>query len=246
MKISLLKFYAVAIITSAALVSCTKDKSTSVASSADVAFAMSADNAASSLTTTSVSSMQTNAIVVTNASVKWTSAIANISRFKLEAKKNNQEVEITTKNISNLDLLAIDPATVTAKIDTGTYKQIEVKVFLVKSSDTNIPLTFKGTFTTSGGAAVPIEFDYNDNAILKAEIENVSVDATTDVTAKLSFHLNKLLTAISSSTIDAATRTNGTIVISSTSNPFLYNKMIANVLLSLEARGFEKHSRKGH
>ncbi|MET3977707.1 putative lipoprotein YbaY [Mucilaginibacter sp. UYP25] len=244
MKQSILKFSAIAMVASVALVSCTKDNSnTSTASSADVAFALSADNASSTVNTTSTGGLQTNASVATNASIKWTSAIANISRFKLEAKKNNREIEITTKNINNLDLLAIDPVTITAKIDTGTYKQIEVKVLLVKSAGADIPLTVKGTFTTTGGVAVPIEFDYNDNAILKAEVENVTIDATTNVTAKLAFHLNKLLTAIPSATIDAATRTNGAIVISSTSNTAIYNRVIINVLLAFEARGFEHHKR---
>ncbi|MFD0766663.1 hypothetical protein ACFQZI_17510 [Mucilaginibacter lutimaris] len=243
MKSTFLKFGAVAMMASAALTSCTKDKSANTASSADVAFAMTADNATSNVSTTSTGGLQVNVTPISNASIKWTSAIANVSRFILEAKKNNREVEVTTKNISNLDLLTLDPATVTAKIDTGTYKEIEVKAFLLKSTGADIPLTLKGTFTTAGGVAVPIEFDYNDNAILKTEAENVTVDATTNVTAKLSFHLNRLLTAIPSSQIDAATRTNGTIVISSTSNTAIYNKVIVNMLLAFEARGFEHHKR---
>jgi uncharacterized lipoprotein YbaY len=241
MKYPIVKFSTAILIASVTLMSCKKESATSTPTSADVAFALTADNASSNLTTTSVNGLQLNA--ATGASIKWTSAIANISRFKLEAKKNNQEIEITTKNIANLDLLAIDPAMVTAKIDTGFYKEIEIKVQLVKSSGTDIPLTVKGTFTTAGGALVPIEFDYNDNLLLKAEAENITVDATTNVTAKLSFHLNKLLTAIPSTIIDASTRTNGAIIISSTSNAAIYNKVIANLLFVFEAHGFEKHKR---
>ncbi|GGH22784.1 hypothetical protein [Mucilaginibacter phyllosphaerae] len=244
MKKNLLKFSVLALLTSIAAVSCKKDSTPATASTAEVAFALSADNASSTLVTKSVGNPAINVTGVTAASIKWTSAIANIGRFKLEAKKNGKEIEITTKNITNLDLFAIDPATIAAKIDTGNYKEISIKVLLVKSSGTDIPLTVKGTFTSAGGAAVPIEFDYNDNAILKAEVENVTVDATTDVTAKLNFHLNKLLTAIPSTQIDAATRTNGAIVISNASNTAIYNKVIANLLLAIEARGFEKHKKK--
>jgi hypothetical protein len=242
MKYSIVKFGMAVLVASVTLASCKKDSSTSTSSSADLAFALTADNASSNLTTTSASGLQLNA-VVSNANIKWTSAIANISRFKLEAKKSNKEIEITTRNIANLDLLAIDPAMVTTKIDTGFYKEIEIKVQLIKSSGTDIPLTVKGTFTTTGGAIVPIEFDYNDNAIVKAEAENVTVDATTNVTARLSFHLNKLLSAIPASLIDAATRTNGAIIISSTSNANIYNKVSANLLLVCESHGFEKHKK---
>jgi hypothetical protein len=246
MEKSILKLSTIAMLTCAAMVSCKKDNTTASGSGAEVAFALTADNATSTLGTTSTNGPVVNATAAANASINWTSAIANISRFKLEAKKNGIETEIHSKNISNLDLFSLNQAAITALIDTGTYSEIEIKVLLVKSSGTDIPLTVKGVFTSAGGAAVPIEFDYNDNTILKSEVENVTVDGTSDVTAKLNLHLNKLLSRIPSAEIDAATRTNGTIIISNTSNATIYNKVIANIILAFEARGFEKHKRKGH
>ena len=118
-----------------------------------------------------------------------------------------------------------------------------MKILLVKSSGTDIPLTAKGTFTTPGGATVPIEFDFNDDAIIKAEVKNVTIDATTDVTSKINLHLNRLLMSIPAQTLDQATRTNGTIVISSSSNTAIYNKVILNVKLAFEAHDFEHHKK---
>jgi hypothetical protein len=245
MEKSILKLSTIALLACATMVSCKKDNTTTSSSGAEVAFALTADNATSTLGTTSANGPVVNATAAVNASINWTSAIANISRFKLEAKKNGIETEIHSKNISGLDLFSLNQASITALIDTGTYSEIEIKVLLVKSSGADIPLTVKGVFTSAGGAVVPIEFDYNDNAILKSEVENVTVDGTSDVTAKLSLHLNKLLSRISSAEIDAATRTNGTIIISNSSNAAIYNKVIANIILAFEARGFEKHTRKG-
>jgi hypothetical protein len=243
MEKSILKLSTFALLACATMVSCKKDNTTNSGTGAEVAFALTADNATSTLGTTSANGPVVNATAA-NASINWTSAIANISRFKLEAKKNGIETEIHSKNISGLDLFSLNQASITALIDTGTYREIEIKVLLVKSSGTDIPLTVKGVFTSAGGAVVPIEFDYNENAILKSEAENVTVDGTSDVTAKLNLHLNKLLSRIPSAEIDAATRTNGTIIISNSSNATIYNKVIANIILAFEARGFEKHTRK--
>ncbi|RFZ92356.1 hypothetical protein D0C36_13065 [Mucilaginibacter conchicola] len=243
MKKSLLTLSAAGILFASLLTSCSKDKGASpTAAQAEMGFQLTADNSQSAVGTNAV----TGGLAVNDASqaaIKWTSVIANITRFKLEAKKNGKETEVTTKNVANLDLLNLASAPITALVDTGHYSEIEVKIFLTKSSGNDIPLTAKGTFTTSGGATVPIEFDYNDDAIIKAEVKNVAVDATTDVTSKISLHLNRLLMGIPARTIDQATRTSGTIVVSSSSNATIYNQVIANVRLAFEAHEFEHHRR---
>ena len=244
MKKTFLNLGAASMLFAALLTSCSKDKNVSTASQAELGFQLTADNSQSTVGTSSVTDGKTvNATVVSSTNIKWTSVIANISRFKLEAKKNGTETEITTKNVTNLDLLNLASSPITAMVDTGHYREIEVKILLVKSTGTDIPLTAKGTLTTAGGAVVPIEFDYNDNAIIKAEVKDVTVDATTDVTSKVNLHLNRLVAGISSAALDQATRTNGTIVISSTSNAVIYNKVIANLILAFEAHEFEHHKR---
>ena len=134
------------------------------------------------------------------------------------------QAEIITKNLT-VDLFALTPATIAAKIDTGTYKEIEIKAVLQQSAGNDIPLKLNGTFTTPGGATVPVEFDYNDAAVIKVEAENVTVDCTNNVSAHLGLHLNRLLSSISSAELANATRTGGAIVVSSTSNTAIYNKV---------------------
>ena len=223
------------------LTSCKKESSSGKTSS-QITFALGADNATSNIAATTNSSLTLNATVAANASITWSSAIANISAYKFEAKKNGVSVEIKSKQLTNVDLFALSPASIGAVIDTGTYKQIEISILLLKSTAA-LPLVAKGTFTTAGGVVVPIEFDYNDNAVFNVEAENVTVDGTTDVISKINFHLNRLLSGISSATLDAASRTNGSIVISSSSNAAIYNRVIANVTLAFEARAFEKHKK---
>ena len=229
-----------AILLGTSITACKKDSPATVTTSSEVAFDVTSDNSASVIASVNGPAIQSVTTLVPANNLVWTSGVANISSFKLEAKKNGVETEISTKNIT-IDLFAITPATIAAKIDTGTYKEIEIRAVLVKSSGADIPLKLNGTFTTPGGAVVPIEFDYNDDAIIKLEAENVTVDGTQNIAAHLGMHLNKLLSGISPADLDKATRTNGELIISSTSNIAIYNRVRLNILLAFIAKGWEKH-----
>ncbi|MBD1395268.1 hypothetical protein [Mucilaginibacter glaciei] len=241
MKRSLLKISFALLIASTVMVSCKKDITT-VSSTSEVSFALSGDNPVSPISATPNSGgivLASTATTAAAGSIKWTSGIANITQFKLEAKKNGKQVEIISKNLSNVDLFALTPTAIATKIDTGTYKEIEVRVILTKSATADIPITLKGTFTSAGGATVPVEFDFNDDAIFKAEATNVTVTANTSVIAKLNLHMNLVLSNVAAAELDKATRTNGTIVISSSSNQALYLKALITIVKAVESKGFE-------
>jgi hypothetical protein len=221
---------------------CQKNGTSPAASGTQLSFAINADNSATPLTASVGGGLTTNA-TTGQASIVWTSGIANIAYFAMEAKKGNTEIEIKSKALTNIDLFAPIPAKISALIDTGTYKEIEIRVLLKKTTSANIPLTLKGTFTTLGGAKVPIEFDFNDDALIKAEADNVLVDGKTDLSTTIQFHLNKLLTNTAAATLDKADRVGGTIVISSTVNAAIYNSIKANFEHSGEGKGFDHHDK---
>lgn len=218
---------------------CKKDNSQRSSSGSQVKFGISADNSASSLNSSVNGGAVTNA--TTSATVNWTSAVANIAYFKFEAKTKNIDIEIKTRSLLNVDLFATTPPVIGATIDTGTYREIEIKVILAKTNTSAIPLTLKGSFTTPGGAIVPVEFDFNDDAEIKAEAQNVTVDGKTDWATTIKLHLNRLLLGITPAALDAAVRTGGTIIISSKDNVTIYNKIIANFPSSGEDDGFHHH-----
>jgi hypothetical protein len=179
------------------------------------------------------------------ASVTWTSGIANISGFKFEATKKGLQIEVTSRNLTQVNLFAITPTLVGITLDTGTYSEIEIRVELAKSDTSNLPLMLKGNFMTTGGTSVPIEFDFNDYAEIKAQAQNVVVNGTTDLTTIVTMHLNKLLANVSDTALEAATRTNGTIVISSTSNTEIYNQIKDQLSSCGYSDGFQRHDRFG-
>jgi len=217
--------------------------------SSQMSFAVNADNGTGT-STSGTNSLATNSTGSNNnngtgasTSVNWTAGIANISGFKFEAKKRGVQIEITSKNMATVDLFAATPPSIGATIDTGTYSEIEVRIEFSQTNGTNLPLVIKGTFTPATGAAIPIEFDLNDNAEVRVESQNVVVDGKTDISTIVTMHLNKLLSNVSTTDLANATQTNGTIVISKTSNNNIYGRILNNLSSCGDSHGFDHHDR---
>jgi hypothetical protein len=222
------------VIAGTCLTSCKKNSSSPASSSAaQLSIGVKSDNA-------------TVPIAASTASITWTSGTANVSEFKFEAKKHGLEIEVTSKNLTHVDLFSLAPSLIGVTIDTGTYTEIEIKAEFTKSSTTDLPLTLKGNFMAAGGTVVPIEFDFNDNAEIKAEAQNVVVDGKTDLTTFITMHLNELLANVTAAELGAATLTNGTIVISSTSNTNIYDQIRADLSTCGHSDGFQHHDMPGN
>ena len=197
-------------------------------SASKVAFGVQSDNAAVNLMA-STSKVAVNA-VTTVPQIMWTTGVANIAKFKFEAKRNGAEKEFETTNLTNVDLFALSPSLVSTSIDTGTYKEIEIKLVLVQSADTTmLPLKLTGTFTNTQGVAIPVELDLNTNLEIKAEAKDVVVSATQNLQTIFLLHLNKLSDGITATDLGSADQTGGKIIISSTSNTNIFNKILQNV-----------------
>ena len=216
------------------LYSCKKDGlAPSTTSGAKISFGVSADK-----------SFASAAPGTAAAAITWTAGIANISQFKFEAVKGGVKTEISARGLTNVDLFAISPALVGTTIDTGTYKQIEVKLEFVKSGAA-LPLSVQGSFTAADGTVVPVEIDVNESFELKAEANNVFVDKTTDLKSIIKLHLDKVLAGITVADLSAAAQTSGKIIISSTSNSAIFNKIKANVANAGETEFEGEHEHAG-
>lgn len=225
------------------LSACKKSGNAPTTKTSQLSFQMVADNSTTSL---AGSSFTTNSVTVDVPGLVFTAGTANISQFKLEAKRNGIETEISSKNLTNVDLFALAPSIADITIDTGTYREIEIKVVLQKTSDlTALPLKLTGTFTNNQGTVIPVEFDLNDDVTIKAEAENIHVTNTTDFVALVHMHLLKLEAGITAATLDGATLTNGVLIISSSSNSAIYNRVLANFSDCGETEFREHHKGKG-
>ncbi len=160
--------------------------------------------------------------------ITFTSGIANVSKFEFEAKKNGVETKFETQNLMNVDLFALTPPFVNTTIDTGTYKEIEVKLELTQSTTGAIPLTLMGNVTSPAGP-VPFEFDFNQNLEIKAEAKDVVVSDQQSLKTVFLLHLNMILSTITADDVAGATLTNGKIIVSATSNAGIFKKITANL-----------------
>jgi hypothetical protein len=233
-------------LTALSLAACKKSGNSPSSTNSQLTFQMKADNSSTNLAaTTSTNGLATSSTFTGIAGLTFTSGTANISQFKFEAKRNGVEIEVTSKKLTNIDLFAASPSIAGVTIDTGTYREIEIRAIFQKSADTTaIPLQLKGNFTASGGTVIPIEFDLNDNATIKSEVEDVHVTSTTDFAALIHIHLRKLESGVTAADLEAAKLTNGILVISNTSNTAIYNKILNNFTNCGEAE-FHGHHHDG-
>ena len=163
------------------------------------------------------------------AGLVWSAGTANIGRFDFSAKRAGVSIDIQSRNLTNVDLFALTPLVTYVTLDTGVYKQIEIKAFLEGSNDTIPALKISGSFTNDSSKVVPITFSLTDNAVVQVGASNIDINGTTDYTALLDMQLNKVTKGITAADLNKAKVTNGTIVISRSSNSLLYYKMRANI-----------------
>lgn len=206
------------------LSSCSKDDASG---SGQVSYKVKPTNFTASVSST-VNGSGLIVIVNSNSSLTWTSGNLNVSEIDFEAENGDQEIEYELKGQFNVDLLNISPTLGNVKIPAGTYDEVELKLEL-KPSATNIPLSLKGVYTNSSGVKTPVEFHFNEEFEIEVEAENVTIGGSEDYIALINVQLNKFLLNVSSSDLDQAAKTNGSIIVSSSSNTSLYNKFKSNL-----------------
>ena len=167
--------------------------------------------------------------VNSNSSLTWTSGNMNFSKIDFEAENNTVEIEYELKQLFNVDLFNLSPILGNIAIPDGTYDEVELKLHLKKSATTTIPLTLKGTYSNANGNKIPVEFYFNEEFEIKVEADDLVVNGTNDYLGLINVQLNEFLSDVRSAELDGATKTNGIIVISSTSNVELYNKFKVNL-----------------
>lgn len=227
MKNYLLNFGSVILVAGLLLSSCTKDNSTG---NGKLSYKVKPSNFTSSIGPTASGSGLIIAIN-SNSSLTWTSGNMNVTEIDFEAKSKNTEIEFELKQAFNVDLFNLSPVLGSITLPDATYEEVELKLVLKKSATSNIPLTLKGTYTDGSGTKIPVEFYFNEDIEAEVEAENLVVSGTNDYLGLINIQLNKFLTNVVSADLSGATKTNGVIVISATSNMDLYSKLKANLNL---------------
>lgn len=161
-------------------------------------------------------------------SLTWTAGNMIISEIDFEAKKEKLKIEYESKKIVNVNLFDVSPALGDVSIPDGTYEEVELKLKVKKTESGVAPLMLSGVYTDASGVNTPVEFSFNEEIEVKVEAENVVITSK-DYTGMINLQLSKFLTNVSTSDLSQAIKTNGKIIISSTSNSVLYGKIKSNL-----------------
>lgn len=164
---------------------------------------------------------------VAGGSMNWTSGSAFVDKIEFEAEKND-DVEIRFESDANrrIDLFAPVANLGNITLPDGKYDEIELEIDLM-STGTDTSFVLRGAYTNSTGQTTPVLFFISDVVEFETEADNVTINGGNQFTALTTLDLSLLTSGISESQLNAATRTNGVIVISKNSNSGLYNSIIS-------------------
>lgn len=169
------------------------------------------------------------------ASITWQSGYANVSSISFDGQvqndNNNEENNFSEPQVYKVDLFSSNQLLGNIDIATGTYHNVEIKVEL-KQTLTDSALFLKGIYTSvSGNIPVELSLNGNNGGLLEIPVtaQDLTIGTMDSYIALINLHLDKLMVGLTSGDFDSATVTNGSILINSSSNITIYNKIIANI-----------------
>lgn len=165
---------------------------------------------------------------VASGNVVWTSGFANATQVKFEGKGPNGEIEYKSSLQQRIDLFSGVSTLGNVTLPAGTYQEVEFEVKLNPTAS-EPALSVSGTYSSTG-PAVPITFNISVPLEVETELNNVTVTANNSYNALTTLNLSLLTRGISQVMLDNAVKTNGVIVISSSSNVNLYSIIFDNLI----------------
>jgi hypothetical protein len=205
---------------------CVKESGTQTT---QLGYTFGATNLAASVATADAGAV---AAPLSNRSITWTSMTVNISLIQVSAKLAGKEVSLESKDLFSINPLQPGVVLGTVAIAAGVYENVRFKLTMAESA-TNPPLTLNGTYTEESGTKIPISVQLNQSKLLTIEMAKFEIIKGTHL-AKVNFELNNLVKGLNPSDFGQTTRTgtNNAIVVNSTTNRALYEKLsirLANI-----------------
>ena len=96
-------------------------------------------------------------------------------------------------------------------------------------------MVLEGTYTNSNDVVIPIRFEFNSGEVFEANAQVVTLSTDTDVVGKITWDALDWFSEVTASELDAASQFNGTIVISETSNPDIFDIVADRLDVGTEA-----------
>ncbi len=215
------------------LFACQKQSSTPASGPSSLNLAIQAVNPSYSMP---VSNSKTKSSQASGSSITWDTAQMVVSSVKFEAslKKMNSEedsVEIEYKWMGPKTVNLLDTTTTFGNftLQPGLYDQVELKISGFREDAAGMPVFYlHGTYMENDTTSWPIIVESYQDVMFKTEKDSVNVTANmnSDITSYIKIYLDKLMANVQPSDLDNAMKTNGTIVISDSSNVDLYRTIL--------------------
>jgi hypothetical protein len=166
--------------------------------------------------------LQTWASPVVNQLISWNTGTARIGEVKISAYRSaNDQIEYGAQVDSSLNIFS--PAkSCNISIPSVYYQRLTFKTALVPY--VNQPaLHMEGTY-----GVTPVVFASNSSTEIIAVRDTLQIDASV-YSAITKLDLSQLTNGLSKTDLDAAILTNGVMIISASSNPGIFSKMMINL-----------------
>jgi hypothetical protein len=173
----------------------------------------------------------------------WDTCFINVSKIEFEAEKRESESSKDSANVNFewngpkiVDLFSVSSVIGNIGLQPGLYGEVSLKIEALKSDAGTSPVFYlSGVYNDSTGVSIPVVVIMNEDIEFNVSKEGTELNGVNDYTSLINLNLTLLLNGIGQSDLSGATLTNGKIVISSTSNASLYDKIRGNLDSSDEA-----------
>lgn len=212
--------------------SCTKKADNG---NATIQFQAQANNSTYTMNGSSITPVSSSSSTTGIATVNWTSGYVVASEFQFEAEKENNNNQADTMHVQyeakgpfKFDLFAPPATLASLNIPAATYDHVQVEVEGIKSASGDPNFYLKGTYKNVAGVVTPVIIQINETFDINSEITKWQAQTIT-YTSLVTMHLDLLLKNVTTTLLDNATQTSGSILISSTSNADIYQLIVANL-----------------
>jgi outer membrane murein-binding lipoprotein Lpp len=153
------------------------------------------------------------------------SGTITIREVVFDGEADTVSVSRTIEQIAEIDYASGDVSPeVVIGVPAGDYTGVNLGIELQDENNEPTVVT-EGTYTNSSGEAIPIRFEFNSGEVFEANAESVKIEAGADLIGKITFDAISWFATVSSDELDNATLSEGTIIVSGTSNAAIFDKV---------------------
>lgn len=165
---------------------------------------------------------------VLGGSLNWTSGYASAVEIEFEAEKAGLELEYKNEAKQKIDLFFPLSTLGVISVPAGTYDDIEFEVEL-QPNGPDAAFYLSGSYTSASGVRTPVTFKLNATLELEAEKSNITIADGASLNALTTLNLSMLSNGVTETMFNNASKTNGVIEISATSNTGIYEIIYNNL-----------------